>query len=166
VEANGVSGTAFPIFVSYRTGGVHVLTSDDTIVGDSACLAHGCSSRPYVTHGDGSFITAANPARAGETIVFYAVGLGVTAPVVKSGEAAPFPHARVNAQPVTISYFSGLSILPLTVVQPVFAGLVPGYVGLYQLNIKLPEKLPDQINSCASNGWNTQLYSVGFCWTP
>ncbi len=166
VQANGISGQAFPVFVDYRHAIVHVLTSGDTIVGGSGCLENGCSQSPYITHADGSLVTAAAPAHAGETIVIYAVGLGITTPAVKSGEAAPSPQPTANAEPISISYFTGQETLFLTYIPPLFTGLVTGYVGLYQVNIKLPGKLPDQIVSCSQNGWNTLLYSTSFCWVP
>ena len=42
-----------------------------------------------VTPGDGTLVTPANPAKAGEEVVVYAVGLGKTTPVVRSGEPTP-----------------------------------------------------------------------------
>ncbi len=74
---------------------------------------------------------ASSPATAGDVLVIYCVGLGVTDPKVTSGDVAPFSTlARVGA-PVTVTV-GGQSA------QASFAGLTPGYVGLYQVNVTMP----------------------------
>jgi uncharacterized protein (TIGR03437 family) len=74
---------------------------------------------------------AANPAARGEVVVIYCSGLGRTQPSVNPGEAAPSnPLANAVVQPsVTIGG------RPATVQ---FAGLTPGFAGLYQINAVVP----------------------------
>lgn len=88
--------------------------------------------------GQGAILNAANelasptrPARAGEIVQVFGTGLGSTTPAVASGEPAPSnPPATVN-NPVTVT-IGGLNA-------PVhFAGLAPGFVGLYQVNVQVP----------------------------
>ncbi len=77
-------------------------------------------------------VDAASPARAGEVVQVFCTGLGATNPRVPSGEPAPAaePLARVVA-PVE-AHIGGR---PATVH---FAGLAPGFVGLYQVNVEIP----------------------------
>lgn len=79
-------------------------------------------------------ISETSPAKPGEVVVIYLSGMGATNPAVKSGEAAPgSPAAKVTAAAtVTVGRENA-------VVQ--FAGLAPGFVGLYQVNFVVPGSL-------------------------
>ena len=68
------------------------------------------------------------PARAGETITIYWIGGGATTPAVAAGTVAS-GQARVNNAVVRFGD------TPATVT---YAGLAPGTVGLYQLNVTVP----------------------------
>src|SRR5205823_13513675 len=68
-----------------------------------------------------------NPAQAGETLETYGTGLGATTPTVPAGTPAPAsPPARTVAPVQAL-----IGNRPATVA---FAGLVPGLVGVYQVN--------------------------------
>jgi uncharacterized protein (TIGR03437 family) len=78
---------------------------------------------------DLSLVTSSNPAKPGEVLVIYLVGMGTTSPSVVSGALSPAsPLAKVVGQ-VTVDGQPA-------VVQ--FAGLTPGFVGLYQINFVVP----------------------------
>jgi uncharacterized protein (TIGR03437 family) len=80
---------------------------------------------------------AVRPAKPGEVVVIYATGLGPVNPAVAAGEPAPpEPLSRtVNPVTVTIQGFRA---------QVLFSGLAPGYAGLYQLNVRVPDEVtPD-----------------------
>jgi len=83
-------------------------------------------------HGNFAYVTAANPAKPGEILIMYLVGLGATNPAVKSGTAAPGvePLARL-VNPVTVTVDGETSSVP-------FAGMTPGAVGLYQIDFTVP----------------------------
>lgn len=85
-----------------------------------------------VTHAStGAPVDANNPAVPGETLVLFATGLGVTSPAAVSGLPAPSNAPAVTAN-VSAS-FGGLAA-------PVpFAGLAPGFVGLFQVNVQVPD---------------------------
>lgn len=83
---------------------------------------------------------ASNPATAGDTVVIYVIGLGPASPSVPSGTASPNPAATVGQTQVCFGQHTA-------VIQPVctvagFAGLTPGLVGLYQVNVTIPSGLP------------------------
>jgi uncharacterized protein (TIGR03437 family) len=80
---------------------------------------------------DFSLVSSASPAKPGEYLVMYLVGMGATDPSVASGQATPnSPLSNVVAEPtVTVGGQSS------TVA---FAGLTPGFVGLYQINFQVP----------------------------
>jgi uncharacterized protein (TIGR03437 family) len=90
------------------------------------------------THLDGTLLSDASPAQPGEFVVVYATGLGATDPNPQSGEV---PMAAA-----LIKYFSTLSIslngFPLAPNLIYYAGVTPGFAGLYQLNIQLPQDVP------------------------
>jgi uncharacterized protein (TIGR03437 family) len=75
----------------------------------------------------GAGITS-RPARSGETVIVYAIGAGAVTPAVAPGvvasgtTAVTNPVVRIGDAPATLSY----------------AGLSPGFVGLYQFNIVVP----------------------------
>ena len=80
---------------------------------------------------DGSLVSSTNPAKPGDFLVMYAVGLGATDPSVASGAATPdSPLHNVTVQPTVT-----IGSQPATVA---FAGLTPGFVGLYQINFQVP----------------------------
>ena len=82
---------------------------------------------------------ASRPAQGGETLVFYALGLGQTNPPAQDGVAAP--QATVPGSPKMIIGQSSLPTSGVNVV-PDYAGLTPGFVGLYQINVTLPTNVP------------------------
>jgi len=84
-------------------------------------------------HGaDFSYVTASSPAKPSEVLVIYLSGMGPTNPAVKSGDPAPGaePLARVTLPP-TVMVDGQNAIVG-------FAGLSPGFVGLYQVNFTVP----------------------------
>ena len=89
-----------------------------------------------ITRADnGELITPTNPVHPGDSIVIWATGLGRTTPSIDSGMPAPsdpLPYAVI--QPTVLIGGVALDIL--------YAGLVPGSVGLYQINATVPRSVP------------------------
>jgi uncharacterized protein (TIGR03437 family) len=84
---------------------------------------------------DGKLVDASAPAKAGDIVQVFCTGLGPTNPAVASGQAGPKSEplaravaaveARIGDKPAVVH----------------FAGLAPGFVGLYQVNVQVPDGL-------------------------
>ena len=85
-------------------------------------------------HADYSLISAAAPAKPGEVIILYLAGMGAVDAEVATGAASPATPLAHPVQPPVLTVNGNP-------VPTVFAGLVPGAVGLYQVNFKVPEGL-------------------------
>jgi len=142
---NGVPAAA--VYVAGFPDQIHVLRNCDEAIGGNpnACDLVGPYYGSIVTHADGSPVTFYSPAKPGEQVQIYAVGLG------SPYQPAPDGHAVSSPTPVSILGISfdarpnALPSRPSTVpplVQPAFAGLIPGYVGLYQINVAIPDLGP------------------------
>lgn len=152
VSQNGIASKAFPVYVS--PDNLHVLSTCDSF--PSKPMNGICSS--VVTHADGTLVTADSPALPGETVVIYAFGLGQTNPTPKTGEASPTSAATL-ASPVYLRFDFTSNAMPSppfinrssTIPSPVpdFAGLTPGQVGLYQINVTIPSTIP-AVDKCGS----------------
>ena len=92
-----------------------------------------------------SLVTDENPAIPGETIVVFATGLGLTNPVpsaegLETGEItpnAPFFEAPL----LSVDTVSSLAAEKTASIE--FVGLMPGFVGVFQINLRLNSDLPD-----------------------
>ncbi len=79
----------------------------------------------------GRVVDSRAPAAANDVLVVYATGLGATNPPAETGKAAPGnPPAVVTLTPIVT--IGGVRA------DVQFAGLTPTFVGLYQLNVKVP----------------------------
>jgi uncharacterized protein (TIGR03437 family) len=84
-----------------------------------------------------ALVGKANPAVRGTIIQVYATGLGPTDPAAKTGEPAPAsPPALLKPE---IQLTATIGGVPAEIQ---FKGLAPGYVGLYQVNLRVPSGLP------------------------
>ena len=141
---------------------IHILTACDPIL-QGAIPTQLSPCNPLITHADGSlvgpFSGPVTPAQPGETLVMYATGLGSTQPAVPAGSVAPIPAA------VSIHHFSLIfdyNCGTIVTGTPVFVGLTPGQVGLYQVNFKVPPPVPCTplpSTSVANSGGNLTLLS-------
>lgn len=80
-----------------------------------------------------------HPAKAGDALTIYAIGLGPTNPQVISGQPAPAtaPFTPITST-ATVNFGGGIGG---TVVMPLYAGLTPTFAGLYQINVVVPQGL-------------------------
>ncbi len=110
-----------------RTGAPVNGAPSNTIMAGVASVSPGVFA---VVQADGS-LTTTNPAGAGDVLIVYANGLGAVDNPVPTAQAAPGDIlSRTLATPsVTIGSVTA---------EVSFSGLAPGFVGLYQINVKVP----------------------------
>jgi len=117
------------------------LTLPDTVTVNVAqpgvgSFLDGAVSRTLAQHSNGALVKTSNPAKPGEVLVVYLLGMGATNPAVTSGQQAPSaePLARVVVAPtLTVNGEAA---------QMFYAGLTPGSIGLYQINFEVPKDAP------------------------
>jgi uncharacterized protein (TIGR03437 family) len=144
VSDSAGSSQSFPALVLPQN--IHVLTTCDAANPGRIEAVFLTACQPVVTHADGSLVSALSPGGAGEELILYAFGLGVTNPQVNAGEASPLPAAVTQAAFGVSFGYRGTGANPAqerpqTPPNPVFVGLTPGQVGLYQVNFVLPQPM-------------------------
>jgi len=87
-------------------------------------------------HADGSYVNKNNPANRDEPLVMYAVGLGATTGGSVSA-GMPSPASPLAVSPTAAVYFGDPSWVQAAIIVD-FAGLAPGMIGVYQLNLRVP----------------------------
>jgi uncharacterized protein (TIGR03437 family) len=91
---------------------------------------------PQIFHKDGTRVNKDHPATRDEPLTIYATGLGVTTGGrVTTGMPAPSSPLAVT-QPVSL-YFGNPTIKQAAVIVD-WSGLMPGYIGVYQINARIP----------------------------
>ncbi len=92
---------------------------------------------PVATHADWSLINKESPARPGETIRLFATGLGRTQPHVA--------YPQLPREAARIAKWQQFQVLldgaPLDNTRILYVGVTPGFAGLYQIDLRLPENL-------------------------
>ena len=118
VNNNGTPSNTVNVPVAATAPGVFSL--DSTGIGPGAIL-----------HANFSPVNAAKPARVGETVLVFLTGLGAVNPTVADGTAG---GASKTAAPVNV-------LIGGVTATVAYAGLAPGFPGLYQLNVTVPADL-------------------------
>jgi uncharacterized protein (TIGR03437 family) len=128
---NGGNSNVVTVYANNTAPGAFTLTSSG--VGAVAAL-----------HTDFSLVNSSSPAKPGDTILLFVAGLGPVTPAVPDGAAAPSsPPLSMVTDPNLQVFFGDLQ----GVIS--FAGLAPGFAGLYQINVAVPAATPagDQLVS-------------------
>jgi len=155
------SGDSATIELAPAVDSIHILTPGD------AGLSSDASS--IVAHGDGSLVTPDKPALPGEELVAYATGLGTTTSQPPTGTVTPTPAPQTKT-PFQLSFnfapnappWKNLIQQPAIVIgTPIFTGLTPGNVGLYQLNFIVPSPPIGTIPCAAEVFSNITLTVIG-----
>ncbi|NWF82646.1 MAG: hypothetical protein HXY18_02310 [Bryobacteraceae bacterium] len=90
-------------------------------------------------HPDYRLVSEAAPAPPGGVVMLYLLGLGaVTPPVAAGARAGDGQRAPLSETDVTPTVWIGSAQAEV-----LWAGLAPNFAGLYQLNIRMPQFLPE-----------------------
>jgi len=128
VTNNGALSNVVTEYLNATSPGVFTQNQNGTGYGEIEHLGIGNS-----VAAPGTVVSDANPALAGETVSVYLTGLGAVSPTIADG--APGPSGTLSNATGSIMVYFGADT---TAVTPSFAGLAPGYSGLYQLNVTVP----------------------------
>jgi uncharacterized protein (TIGR03437 family) len=120
------TGTSNTVTLPLATTSPGIYSTDLSGAGDGVIL-----------HADYSLVTSTSPATRGETVLVYLTGLGAVTPAVADGVAAPAsPLSLVNLRSQQLAVDLDGEPAPIQ-----FAGLAPGFPGLYQINVTIPKDL-------------------------
>jgi uncharacterized protein (TIGR03437 family) len=123
VTNNGVSSDPIVIPLQPQQPGIFVA---DWATGAGAIL-HGA---------DYTLVSSSKPVARGEVVLIYATGLGPVRNAPPTGQpASASPLSETTVTPVVT--FSGI-----TASEILFSGLAPSFVGLYQVNVRVPLNAP------------------------
>ena len=87
-------------------------------------------------HQDGTYVNQDNPGNRDEPLLLYAVGLGATkGGAVTAGVVSPTSPLAVTD---TVEVFFGDPLWKQAAIIVDWSGLAPGFIGLYQLNLRIP----------------------------
>lgn len=146
VGAGGIPFDQINAVVPYdlQAGRAHLVSVERAGMRSGSAEVHSVRSRPafFLTGGTYPFAIAldqeyalvneSNRATRGKYVQFYATGLGaVTSPPAAERPAGFEPLSRV-AGPVRVWFGTVAAV-------PAFAGLAPGFSGLYQINVEVPD---------------------------
>ena len=127
VVVNGSKSNTVTVYVANSSPGIYTLTENG--IGSGAIL-----------HANYTEVNDSSPAVPGETVLLFMNGLGTVTPQVGDGAAAssnPLSYSdEYNA--ATILVYLDDRVDPPAQANVTFAGLAPGFAGLYQVNFTLP----------------------------
>jgi uncharacterized protein (TIGR03437 family) len=118
VVNNGAASAVVPVYVNRTAPGVFTIPPGG--MGYAAAL-----------HPDGSLVTPSRPAQVGERVAVFVTGLGAVSMGVPDGAAGPDSPLSAASSQISTAIDGRLAMVS-------FAGLAPGALGLYQINVEVP----------------------------
>jgi uncharacterized protein (TIGR03437 family) len=125
VEVNGSKSNMVTVYVDNSAPGIYTLTENG--IGAGAIL-----------HSDYSVVTDSSPAQPNETVLMFMNGLGNVTPQVADGVAASSGPLSISDEAAYISLVLDDGVDFPAEANVLFAGLAPGFAGLFQVNFTLP----------------------------
>lgn len=132
-----LNGSATPVasgVVVIADAAPGVFTLDGS--GKNQAAAH--NALDYSINSDFDRFPGSRPEATGAYLTLYATGAGVTSPAVADGQAAP-------ASPLALATGTTKVFIGGAEAQVLYSGLAPGLVGLWQINVVIPEGLPTNL---------------------
>lgn len=127
VIVNDSKSNEVTVYVDYSSPGIFTLAENG--IGPGAIL-----------HANYTLVTSSSPAVPGETVLLFMDGLGMVTPQVDDGAAASsYPLSYSDEYDFGyLQMYLDDGVNPTEPGSVAFAGLAPGFAGLYQVNFSLP----------------------------
>jgi uncharacterized protein (TIGR03437 family) len=109
-----------------------------TVQSAAPAMFQTASGDAIATHIDGSLVSSVAPATAGEIVTLWATGLGDTNPGLQDGTLPQGVQWIVQLSQFDVQ-IDGAALDPSAIL---YAGVAPGFAGLSQVNVRLPDPLP------------------------
>ena len=144
--ANGEDQISFQVPYDTRTGSAAVQVEvfdgqdrtasiiTDSFTEDPGIFVYRANYALAVHSSDGALVGPDDPAIPGEVLVLYVTGLGPLSLQLDDGYAAPSSPLAYTADPFSVQVDGQDS-------EVLFSGLAPGFVGLYQINLRVPRNI-------------------------
>jgi uncharacterized protein (TIGR03437 family) len=129
VTIDGLAGPAIALTLASAAPGLFQLAPGMCQPSSSPDFQCAVSTEP-----DGSVLTVATPAKSGDIVTLYATGLGPITPPAIYGQL-PTAAAPLAAGANLSILLDGVTLDPGAID---YAGIAPGFAGLYQINVTLP----------------------------
>ncbi len=122
--------------VTVQSGTLGTASQSINVTVASPALFSDSSGHGIIQNQDYSLNTAQRPAKGGEVVILYGTGLGATIPALVSGASSPgAPNFATPTANVAVT-IGGVGA------EVRFAGAIPGFVALFQLNVVVPANVP------------------------
>ena len=125
VVVAGSKSNTVTVYVDNSAPGIYTLA--ETGLGDGAIL-----------HANYTLVNTASPAVPGETVLLFMNGLGTVTPPVGDGVAASNTTLSNSDEGPSLYVYLDDGVNTPALANIYFAGLAPGFAGLYQVNFTLP----------------------------
>ena len=130
--------TPGPVTVELDNDGLFGPAVQITLEATAPALFQSDATTVIATHGNGPLVTASSPAAPGEVVVLYATGLGETAPEAICGYLPEMASPLADLRDFQV-LLNGTAVDPKLIQ---YAGVAPGFAGLFQINLELPANCP------------------------
>lgn len=143
VDVNGQEQFSFQIPVDLAPGSTQVMLNNGfasanvqvTLTATQPAIFTIGGNQAAALHANFSLVSSASPAVQGETILVYCTGVGAVSPAAATGAAASSTMLSYSSAIYTAT-IGGMNA-PVA-----FSGLAPGFVGLGQVNLTVPQGAP------------------------
>jgi len=130
--------------VVVRNGAASLPVPVELVAASPGIFLAGENAGVVVNAGTGQLVGPQVPVRVGDTLVIYASGLGPVVGEVGSGFPASSSVLEPTQQPVQATLTAGGRSVEMIVL---FAGSAPGFIGVNQVNVTVPDTVPAGISA-------------------